>query len=979
MKLIPLTKTIVLFIGVFAGISTAHAAALPAGVTDTVVITDKSGVAQTNYPLQFGRPFMQGEILNHPQVRVNGVPVLTQADVKNRYPDGSVKFAVISVMVPSIAANGSVALTFQNQSSGNNAPLSKAQMLDPSYDFDARISIANSAAVASASARSMLENGDYSVWTSGPVAQTILLADDTQSRKYDMGFDALRSIRPRFQATFWPATHQVTVRYVGENSNTTSLQNVSFDLGLTLGAGKPETIYTKAGLTQAILTRWTKQAWIGGAPEQRINIDNNLPYLKATKLFPNFDTSLPVRESALAADFSSWQKSPHDLYEKGLWTEYMPTTGARADIGPFTTWATNWLYSGDWRARTVALGLADLAGAWPLQAREGDPAKRIDKAQTIPGIGLPISEYAHPSLWFPDNNGNYNQIGLPYKIALPENYPWTVDGAHQPDPYSVQYVLTGDPFYLEGMQLWAAKQAVAYCTGAPWCKGASGMAGIADQLRGNAWVFRNRTRAALWTPDNMPVLKSFFTQMSNDAIAMWEGKAGITGTAFQATPEWQWGHSQSPLGTDPLHFFCLDTTRCETTLWQHYYFMIVLGMSTEQGFATEPLLSWLSFNLTSQFADPGYNLFNLGSYHTFGRDAQANYYPSWAQYQVGNTEAGMLKNPTSFVVYQDNFYPVWAQGASSFLTSYPGGVTAWNWLRTHVQHGVPNVTIPASYLDNYNGVDQTWNFLPRNGTDTVAPSAPSGLAGSANSSTQISISWQPSTDNVGVGGYKVYRNGVHIATATGTAYTDTGLAANTAYSYAVVAFDEAGNTSAQSSSVSVTTLGADAPVGVLFSASPSTINLGQSTTLTWSSTNASSCTGVNFATGGLTSGSVKVSPGATTTYRVTCNKAGSTSGSSLSTTVTVNAVHYDLLGTDGNDTLVVAKESIHSVNGLGGYDIVKIAYPADGNSTWYRISNNADGSVTVQDVHGTGYSVVLWNVEELVFADGVHKVLQSSQ
>src|SRR5439155_747195 len=61
-----------------------------------------------------------------------------------------------------------------------------------------------------------------------------------------------------------------------------------------------------------------------------------------------------------------------------------------------------------------------------------------------------------------------------------------------------------------------------------------------------------------------------------------------------------------------------------------------------------------------------------------------------------------------------------------------------------------------------------------------------------------------STDNVGVTGYIVRRNGVQIATPAATSYTDTGLSAATTYSYAVAARDAAGNMSPDSTSVSVT-------------------------------------------------------------------------------------------------------------------------------------------------------------------------------
>lgn len=89
--------------------------------------------------------------------------------------------------------------------------------------------------------------------------------------------------------------------------------------------------------------------------------------------------------------------------------------------------------------------------------------------------------------------------------------------------------------------------------------------------------------------------------------------------------------------------------------------------------------------------------------------------------------------------------------------------------------------------------------------DTTPPSVPTGLAATLASATQVNLSWNASTDNVGVTGYNVFRNGTKVATSTSTSYQDASLAAGTTYTYAVSAYDAAGNTSAQSSSVSVTT------------------------------------------------------------------------------------------------------------------------------------------------------------------------------
>src|SRR5439155_1597141 len=91
--------------------------------------------------------------------------------------------------------------------------------------------------------------------------------------------------------------------------------------------------------------------------------------------------------------------------------------------------------------------------------------------------------------------------------------------------------------------------------------------------------------------------------------------------------------------------------------------------------------------------------------------------------------------------------------------------------------------------------------------DWVAPTVPGGVAASAPTPTQVNLTWNASTDNVGVTGYTVYRNGSQLATVNGStlAYTDNSAAAMTTYSYSVDAFDAAGNHSAQSQPLSVTT------------------------------------------------------------------------------------------------------------------------------------------------------------------------------
>ena len=87
-------------------------------------------------------------------------------------------------------------------------------------------------------------------------------------------------------------------------------------------------------------------------------------------------------------------------------------------------------------------------------------------------------------------------------------------------------------------------------------------------------------------------------------------------------------------------------------------------------------------------------------------------------------------------------------------------------------------------------------------TDATAPSVPANLTATL-SGTTADLGWTASTDNVGVTGYRVTRNGVVITTVLNTFYNDSGRSPGS-YTYSVAAVDGAGNVSAASNSASVT-------------------------------------------------------------------------------------------------------------------------------------------------------------------------------
>jgi chitodextrinase len=96
-------------------------------------------------------------------------------------------------------------------------------------------------------------------------------------------------------------------------------------------------------------------------------------------------------------------------------------------------------------------------------------------------------------------------------------------------------------------------------------------------------------------------------------------------------------------------------------------------------------------------------------------------------------------------------------------------------------------------------------YVPPLGTDTQAPTAPTNLAATNVGSTSLTLSWTASTDDRGVSGYTVYRNGDSVMSAALTSATVAGLTASTAYTFTVKARDFSGKVSPLSAPLQVTT------------------------------------------------------------------------------------------------------------------------------------------------------------------------------
>lgn len=220
------------------------------------------------------------------------------------------------------------------------------------------------------------------------------------------------------------------------------------------------------------------------------------------------------------------------------------------------------------------------------------------------------------------------------------------------------------------------------------------------------------------------------------------------------------------------------------------------------------------------------------------------------------------------------------------------------------------------YIDNPQYVNLVWGTPT---VDTQAPTAPTNLATSNPTSNTISLSWTASTDNIGVAGYDVYKDGVFYATVTGTTATVSGLNPSTTYNFYVIAKDAAGNASTSSNTASGTTLLGGQPGGscgtedftnIPASASSYTTRTWTNNSINWTATDARTDQTINgkaitIKNGDLTSSTISGGIGSLTvttklpfsdtagnlTLQINGNNAGTIPFGTSATTTTISNIN----------------------------------------------------------------------------------------
>jgi hypothetical protein len=702
---------VVALVGLPDGPSVAHAV-----VANAVRIHDTSEAVQVDRPVSIARPFRPGEIRTSAGASIDDVPLLTQCDIKSRWPDGSIKFAIVSFVVPRLPARGSVEVVFRESSqTGAGDGLTQADMLEPRYDFEAGIHL-QGARSERISARAMLAAGHWRYWLKGPVVTAIIIEDRSPARGHDKDFgDGSRALHPIFEAWFYPQSRTVELGYTLENtwaSHTPAkgMRDLRYGFELTAGHATARSELTQPPFTHIGRSRWHRRLALGPTLGS-IRVDHNLAYLVTTRAVPNYDTGLRISEPLIAAKYAEWMGAPKniegDQRRVGNYDRDLAAAGARDWIGLLTTWDTLYLLTMDDRMREMALGNADLAGRIPWHFREADSGAGTGRFFDAPGTGVvesfgrvvSVNARRTVSLWDLSSRSDCGHRDRADRIntGTVSNDGWQTSRDHMPDTAYLAYLLTGRYYYLEELQYLAAF-VVAHRTGCYSNEQSYHRQGdrgyLHDgQVRGDAWGFRTLAYAAFISPDGTPE-RAYFDDKLRNNIAAWEGEHEVPLSDPSRLSHWNWAraYGRDPKGVSPLgswkdrdERFVQPPLYTDGRLltagagWEEHFLVTAFGLARGFGYPTDGLLRFMARLRLNLLLNPQANPHLIEAYrwpHKLA--ATGTWVQTYASFtaQFAEIPGGWERDTTA-----DHGYGFIALAALSYLTPYTvdgyRGEAAW--------------------------------------------------------------------------------------------------------------------------------------------------------------------------------------------------------------------------------------------------------------------------------------------------------------
>jgi hypothetical protein len=539
--------------------------------TMPLVRIENTGVDQQSIPFTFGQIFIAGHMQQNDGLEAklsDGSNIPLQIDTKATHRDGSLRHAILSGVLPKLAAGATETLQLVKVKKFAAMPLA---LTKPDGAAEIAITIDGEKYLP---ASDLI--GVPITWLSGEFAAEQIVDLPLVDSKGDPHLHlTMRAAMRRY------STDHARVEIIFENTKTFEPGANDFKYDVAIKAGG-KTIFEKKALTHYHHARWRHVFWYGDEPQ--IHIKHDVDYLIASKAVPNYDrTATPVEKNLSA--LSTGKAAPMTV---GPINKAMGTTGGRPDIGPLPSWYVMYLLSADARARAPMMAAAEGSGAWSIHYRDeetGYPVRTDNEKNRLISTHMNLAKKG--PLPVPRFAGNKNTLATPYKN----------DTAHQPSLAYLPYLLTGEYYFLEELHFWATSNSLETDPGnRGYEKGLIHW----QQVRGQAWSLRTLGHAAYITPDDHPLKDYFTTQLENNIAFYHE-------TYVVGNPNKIGVYDGSGKGSFQVK---------ASAPWQDDYFTWSFGNLVELGFEKAlPILEWKAKYTVGRMTTPGFCWIAATAYH----------------------------------------------------------------------------------------------------------------------------------------------------------------------------------------------------------------------------------------------------------------------------------------------------------------------------------------------------------------------------
>lgn len=655
-----------------------------AATITTVTIKEMDGVSTSSYPLTFGHVFQEGDVTG--SVYLDSYA--TQTDVKTTWPDGSIRQAVISAIVP-MTANADLTLNINDTgTSVSSTPMTKSAML--ATDIGATIDLTSlSGSGYSGSLKADLRTAinaasSFDYWLEGGIASEILIQESLNA-----------SLDASWEVRFYPSTPYIRISHSIENMKISTRGNVDYAVEIKQGNSSPVSVYSKDSFQHNHSSRWRKVFWLGTEPPE-VEIHYDLNYMVGTGMVMPYDALVAPTEADIADHYALWSSADTDIMGRGLFSYNFGATGGRPELGILPQWGAMYLLTMDNRMREMVIGHDELSGGTPSHIEEDDAA------YSFYGKTINIDDFPYST-----TGGSVN---TPTAIGSEET-PWNIDRAHQAAFGYLSYLITGERFFLDEMYYWAGKNLAWDSYGrdgdgnaqefsAQIGDGNAANGIMYNQVRGVAWSLRNIHNAAICSPIGSDERNYFLSKVENNIKWLYLGNTGGNAHGLNA---FRGPREDSPLGD----FYS------EIAPWMHDFVILSLSdiirkdtvSNMTELTATRDIIGLFTIGRFSN--DPAFPKFEGAGYHWPLRGTTGGYYSDgdwgnyWQDVMIYPDSAVDPNNiKTDFTRDYADGYPAIARAALSQLIHLTDGETAYNFVMSNINY------------KTWSPADPTWAIVP---------------------------------------------------------------------------------------------------------------------------------------------------------------------------------------------------------------------------------------------------------------------------